>query len=388
MRAVQSRRGFLRQVAAGSVLAAGAVPAGTPAADKGRAPPEVPDHTLTVIAGKPRERGRQYGRLFKGRIAAFLDREVYRAFEKQPAGRGAMRRYAGLCAKAVATFSPLLSEEVEGLAEGSGLQPEEVVLLSLHEELYHKGVLPSVDHCTAIAAGPPDTCDGRTYVGQNWDWMESVYGLSSVLLWKRPEGPSLLAYSYPGLWAGAGLNSAGIALCWTSTQGNGIPSPRVGIPSYLLIAHLLYQESLRDVIAEAKRAPHAGWFTFVLADGKGNLLNIEGSPKELAVEESRGSLARVYYGSRQMTRTPQGKEVPRHPQCRRMCDLLAAGKGRLDRPTLQGFFGDHESTICKHPGTLDSMLFDCTKCEAHVSRGPGCSGRWKTFRFDSTPPAK
>jgi hypothetical protein len=70
-----------------------------------------------------------------------------------------------------------------------------------------------------------------------------------------------------------------------------------------------------------------------------------------------------------------------------MFDLLAAGKGKLDRATLQGFFADHGSGICKHRGhkggfTVDSMLFDCTKKEAHVSRGPGCSKRWKTFRFD------
>ena len=54
----------------------------------------------------------------------------------------------------------------------------------------------------------------------------------------------------------------------------------------------------------------------------------------------------------------------------------------LDRATLQGFFGDHQSTICKHFSTLDAMLFDCTSRTAYVSRGPGCSGRWKRFGFE------
>jgi hypothetical protein len=31
--------------------------------------------------------------------------------------------------------------------------------------------------------------------------------------------------------------------------------------------------------------------------------------------------------------------------------------------------------------SLDSMLFNCTTREAHVKRGPGCMGRWKTFTF-------
>jgi hypothetical protein len=64
-----------------------------------------------------------------------------------------------------------------------------------------------------------------------------------------------------------------------------------------------------------------------------------------------------------------------------MCDLLAGAKGKLDHGSIQGFFGDHKSTICKQNGTLDSMLFDCTNKQKYVSRGPGCSGRWKRFTF-------
>jgi hypothetical protein len=212
--------------------------------------------------------------------------------------------------------------------------------------------------------------------------MTSVSGMSSMLLWRRTEGPSLLAYSYPGLWVGAGLNSAGIALCWTSAGGAGIPGPRVGIPSYVLIAQMLYQDTLQGALSEAARFPHAGWFTFVLTDGQGRLVNVEGSPKELVVETGRGHLARVGYGSRQMTHTPKSQAVASHPQCRRMGDLLAGARGKLDRATLQGFFGDHQSTICKHFSTLDAMLFDTTTRTAYVTRGPGCSGRWQRFGFE------
>jgi hypothetical protein len=131
-----------------------------------------------------------------------------------------------------------------------------------------------------------------------------------------------------------------------------------------------------------RRAQHAGWFGFVLADGTGQLVSVEATPRQLVVERGRGHFARVYYCTREMTGTPAGQPVKVHPQCRRMLDLLAGAKGNLDRPTLQGFFGDHQSTICKHYSTLDSMLFDCTQRVAHVSRGPGCSSRWKTFGFD------
>jgi isopenicillin-N N-acyltransferase-like protein len=333
------------------------------------------------VTGKPRERGRQYGKQFGAAIARFLDQEIVTPFSRKVTCDD-MLRYAGQCAREIRAYSPEIYDELEGMAEGSGRRIEEVVLITLHEELYHRGVLPSVDHCTAVAVGPPDTVGGRTYVGQTWDWMTSAYGLSSMLLWKRPEGPSLLAYSYPGLWVGAGLNSSGIALCWTSGGTRGIKGPRVGIPSYVLIAQMLYQDTLEAVLAEAHRARHAGWFTFVLADAGGQLANVEGTPEQLAIERGRGHLARADFGSREITDTPPEQPVAYHPQCRRMYDLLTGARGMLDRATLQGFFGDHQSTICKHFSTLDAMLFDCTSRTAYVSRGPGCSGRWKRFGFE------
>ena len=393
MRASLNRREFLHRAAGYGVAAAGlSAGNGRAAAEK---PLKVADHTLTVISGKPRERGRQYGEKFKDSIHPFLDKEIYQVCAKH-AGRAKLLRYAGQCTKAVKEYSPAILDEMEGMAEGAGMKLDEIVLITLHEETAgHKGgTLPPVQHCTALAAGPPDTSDGKTYVGQNWDWMASVYGLSSMLLWKRPEGPSLLAYSYPGLWVGAGLNSAGIALCWTWGDGIGIKGPRVGIPSYVLIAQMLYQDTLEGALKEAKRAKHAGWFAFVLGDGKGHIATVEGTPEKLVIQKPQGHTARASYACREILGGPKDAALKLHPQCQRMFDLLAGAKGKLDQAALQSFFADHKSTICKHPGsksgggvdaggfTVDSMLFNCTTREAHVSRGPGCSGRWRTFTFE------
>lgn len=211
-----------------------------------------------------------------------------------------------------------MSAEIDGIAETCGLSRDELVLAQLHEELHHKGVVPGVEHCTAAAAGPPSTADGRTYVGQTWDWMESVFGASRIVRWRQEKDRTLLAYGFPGLWAGAGVNSEGIALCWTSAGFERGPKPlkdpsppRVGIPSYALIAHLLYQPTLDDVEREARRDLHAGWFTFVLADPRGNLLNLEGSPRGIVVERGRGHLARVDFGARESLSVDATAPVPR-----------------------------------------------------------------------------
>ena len=374
MRVETTRRAFLARASFGLAVAGLGLAPRALVSGKDRRP-EAPAHDLTVISGKPRDRGRAYGVKFKDPIRSFLDREILAAFasEKHPT-KDEMLRYAAACAKEVRSYSPIVFDELEGMAEGSGLRIEEAVLITLHEELWHRGVLPAAEHCTAVALGPEEGQEGSTFVGQTWDWMESVYGLSTMLHWKREEGPSLLAYAYPGLWAGAGLSSAGVALTWTSAGSGG---PRVGIPSYVLIAHMLYQESLEAALDEARRARNAGFFTFVLGDGEGRLANVEGSPAGIAVEEGRGRLVRHNYGSRKMTGAPEGKAAPVNERCGRVNEILDKSSKADRRAALDLVFGDAGIG----GGALDVIVFDATRREAHVSRGPGDLRRWKRFTF-------
>src|SRR5262249_28212715 len=104
------------------------------------------EHTLTVIEGKPRERGRRYGTLFKDGIHGFLDREIYKNFSDKPNTKDSMLRFAAACGKAIKAYSPLVTEEMEGMAESTGLTFEEIVLITNHEELWHRGLVPATDH--------------------------------------------------------------------------------------------------------------------------------------------------------------------------------------------------------------------------------------------------
>ena len=191
-----NRREFLKRTAGCGVAMSncGTVGRALAAAPEAEELPVAPDHALTVFSGKPRERGRRYGKLFAEAISRFVEQEIFKKFVTPKTSRDDLLRYAGQCFREVNAFSPEVAEELGGIAEGAGLRLEEVVLLTLHEEVYHRGDLPAVAHCTAMAAGPPDTRDGNAYVGQSWDWMKSAFGLSSMSLWKRTEGPSVLAY--------------------------------------------------------------------------------------------------------------------------------------------------------------------------------------------------
>jgi hypothetical protein len=338
----------------------------------------------SVFDGKPKDRGRAYGKQFREAIHEFLRKEIYEVFVGKPTTKEQMLGYAAACGKVVRAECPLVAEELEGIADGAGLTFDEVILINLHEELYHRTDLPKQGHCTAVAVAPPDSGNKHAYVGQTWDWMQSVAGKSQVTEWRRVEEVSVLAYGFPGMPMGAGLNSEGIALCWTSADlGTKGKTPRVGIPSYTLIAHLLAQKDLDGVIKEVKKNKHAGWFTFVMGDGKGRLVNIEGSPERVVVESADGRLFRVSYGSREMTGAKPGERPRLHARCQKMYDLLDQSQGKNDLSRLQDYFADPKYAINAGKNTIDMMVFDTTVRVAYLSRGSSYKISWREFVFEA-----
>lgn len=324
----------------------------------------------SVFDGNPQDRGRAYGKQFHEEIHDFLQKEVYEAFVGKSSTKQQMLDYASACGKVVRAECPLIAEEIAGIADGAGLTFDEIVLVNLHEELYHKPGLPKHGHCTAVAVAATDSGNQHAYVGQTWDWMQSVAGKSRVTQWRRTEGVSVLAHGFPGMPMGAGLNSAGIALCWTSASlGIKGQHSRVGIPSYVLIAHLLAQKDLDSVITEVKKNKHAGWFTFVMGDGQGRLVNIEGSPERIVVEPAGSRLARVLHGSREMTGAKPGESPRLHARCQKMYDLLDQSQGKNDLSRLQDYFADPQYKINAGKSTIDMMVFDTTARVAYLSRG-------------------
>jgi hypothetical protein len=344
----------------------------------------------TVISGDPRERGRLYGSQFGGPMKAFLQEVLDRNVGK-PASKDELLRFAGACGDSTRTYSPTIHEELEGMAEGADLRLEEVFLLTLDEELRRRQ-LPYVQHCTAVAAGPPDTLNGHTFVTQTWDWPTSRAGLGYMLCWRRPEGPSLLAYSYPGLWIGAGMNSAGLGLTWVSVtpkpEDHG--GPAIGLPSYVLVAHLLYQSKFEDVMREMRRVPRAGWFEFVVGDARGNLACFEASPTELGVQVGRGWIARdgPFRIPKMWTASTSNllNRVAALGHYEHATALLQQGVGKIDAAYIERMFEEPDNGICLNTNfgaTLDMMIFDVTAREAYVSRGPLYGVDWKRFTFPS-----
>jgi hypothetical protein len=118
-----------------------------------------------------------------------------------------------------------------------------------------------------------------------------------------------------------------------------------------------------------------------MGDGSGRLLNVEGSPKGVVVEPTRKILARVGYGSREMTGLSPEQQVALHPRCEKSCRYMDTHHGQVDARRMQVLLEDPGYEISVGKSTIDMMVFDTTKRVAWVSRGPSYRVAWKKFEF-------
>jgi isopenicillin-N N-acyltransferase-like protein len=351
-----------------------------------------PHNPLQVLelTGNQEEIGFQFGARYKHAINHFLD-WFYNQLQAKMAGEQALR-HASKYIPYIEEYSSFVVEEMKGIAKGSERQYEEMVMLSLHEEI--QGF--TSQRCTSFAATGGATVGGETYVGQNWDESFEHYGDGEfpLLLDVRPSsGPNYLAYSYPGIPAAAGLNSSGIGLSWNSVPRLELS---VGVPTYTIIAEILHQKTIGDALGAIIKAKRAGCFNLVLGDGNGEIYDIEATPSDLDIHYSDMYLGHANHyvsdpigGKQKYDMLCEGRNSSTLIRHNRMNRLLKQGCGNIDLEACMAFLKDHVNypySICRHPDpqkepkergiTYDSWVMLPRKREWWISHGPPCTNKF------------
>lgn len=339
-------------------------------------------HPFHEFRGTARSCGRDYGESQAEAIEGFL------AMEISPNAKKLL--YAGRCWKKLGAWEKGVVEFLEGMAQGSGRSIQEMVLLLLHEEMVH------TKNCTGFGATGSGTRDGSAIVGQNWDWSHRLYPWSSLVKIAADSLPTTLTYAYPGLWASAGLNEFGLSLVWTGAGYLPQVGPKVGIPTYALIAGLLACKTCREAVSLLKRTPIAGCFIFFLADAAGEVWLIEGVPGRIEAVQCTDVLSRAnHYECVDICRQAR-QRVPKaslkantRSRGQRMMELMDKYNGRIDGSVAQAVLRDHGVQpgfdICQHPVrgrsglTLDSFYALPSKKEFWIARGAPCRHRYERY---------
>ena len=229
------------------------------------------------VAGSPRERGRAHGEQGRELIHGGLDR-----WRADLAGRGkdADRLWKGLSREsgfrqAAARWAPDLLEEISGIAEGSGADPDAVFAINCLDEAWWWGDRPG--GCSAVAVTDRD---GRPVIGQNMDldtWMDTT----QIVLRMRPEdGPAQVLLSRAGMVGLCGANEAGVGVVVNTLDT--LPTSENGLPVALVIRRLSGLESLDDAEATLRGVRHASGQAYTLASADGAVTGYEAGGDHVA----------------------------------------------------------------------------------------------------------
>jgi len=461
--------------------------------------------TVIEVEGSAEKRGESYGSQAAAEIRTCVD-FFYRIFSRQwdlresSSGQGFSRREIRNQAEeywpAIADYSPELAAEMKGIARGAGVDWRDIVMIALNEEresivkgLKEEREISSTDgqsmvsdgqtmapggqstvpadgqsaasdgqsmapggqptapdgQCTAFAATGRATRSGRTLLGQSWDnYLEWYEGFPSLLLRRRSkEGLEVLSYAYPGMLAAAGINSAGIALCWNSVPRLKL---KIGVPTYVIVAEVLRQETIGNALAAVFRAERAGCFNFLLADEE-EIYNLEATPDDMEVsysadyfghanhylterfqQEESGRSRQTEQGQKERSgrsrQTEQGQKEKSGQQngrnlndssdnssndslslqekskrrastlirYNRICRRLKEEAGNISTAKAGEFLRDHVNyphSICRHPDqdsayqdqllTRAAWIMEPAERELLITAGPPCRHRFKKY---------
>lgn len=236
------------------------------------AQPPVSPRPLKVLrlAGSGLEIGRQHGELLKNEIAELFPK--WKAILTKTFGQPAdsfIRNFldSSHYARAIRTYTPALWAEIQGLAEGSGQSPDDVLAFQLLDESWvwadRLAHTSAKHHCSGI--GMPARDSRPACIAQNMDldtWME---GYQVVMRITPAEGPEQLVLTCAGLIGLTGMNSAGIAVCVNTLMQ--LRATTDGLPVACMLRGALSQQDGAAALTFLKTTPHASGQNYLLAIG-------------------------------------------------------------------------------------------------------------------------
>lgn len=210
---------------------------------------------VLTLTGTPHERGVQHGQSLRTEIATLHER--WAADIQQTFGLSldefVTRFLAGTRFEpAITKATPELLEEVRGIAKGSGVRYESMLVWQLIDEVWASAPAVVRDKCTAI--GVDRRGEQPTIVAQNLDIPTWYHGFQVVLRIRDGESESLVV-TIPGVIGACGLNRAGVAIaCNTLLQ---LQPCRDGLPVAFVVRGVLAQRDEAAAVAFVQSVRHA-----------------------------------------------------------------------------------------------------------------------------------
>jgi isopenicillin-N N-acyltransferase-like protein len=343
-----------------------------------------------VVAGSPREMGRQLGEAARAEIRGFCEAALPLVNKTSAISRARALEIVRISLPLAERYAPDMVEELRGTAESARVSLDDLFLLQIRNQLQ-----PAREAgCTSFSLAPQRTTEGHAIVAQNWD-SDPALDPFTIVLTRRPTGkPALMTVTQAGLIAYIGMNSAGIAACL-----NTLPAPaRIeGVPHYFTLRGIYEARSLDDAVYAVRRAPRAIPASIMLATPQGPA-NLEVTIDSVHVlqNEQLGCVTHTNHCVHEAL-TAINHQFPEliesHPRFSRINTLTQPPATRFSVADVQRLLTDHDNyprSICRHPNdhpkhgfweTVFSVVMQPTLGWMYVSRGTPCSCRYERYEM-------
>ena len=244
------------------------------------------------MSGSHYDMGRQYGtqcRELIRELQAKFDRLILKGDNVEAAkavARGAVPH--------VREAAPGLIDEVQGIADGAGLDFDDVFRMNCSVEVFAwQGCIES----QAVNTVPtqPDGCSSfalrakeGTLVAWNMDWW-TLWQPYIVLLHGRPDdGPAFYAFAFAGCVGRPGMSEhVAVAANYLSYRGGMAPGKAnqwegPGVPYGFLSRIILKQRSTADAVAAIAGVRRMAGLNYTIGDAAGDIRCIETTPLDFA----------------------------------------------------------------------------------------------------------
>ena len=337
--------------------------------------------------GDPYQLGYQHGAARRQALQAFLADGLCR-LERLVTGPISMHSLADTLAaydEQISRATPLLAQELDGLAAGARISRDEALLMQLRREITGYQRIPTLGDCTTYArAGSSPVLAQTVDLNGNLDDQITILDVS-------PAGSSRrsLILSFGGLLGYLGLNSDGLAIGLNLVLGG---TWRPGVPPYLAIRHLLDNAAnVDEAITLLRGLPLASSRSLTLCD-PAKAVCLEILDNQIAAFDGPDVTHTNHYLHPEFADRDELNVFARNSSVRRL-ESARAGLAQLppDAEVEQHFALLSAAPICvadtgdiRREHTVAAVVMLPDRGELHIRPGNPSQHATQSFRLDAT----
>jgi len=365
------------------------------------------------LKGAPHEMGIEHGRKMRNEIDHNLTVYFRRFRNETKLSREQVLQRAAKYLPVIERVAPDYSEEMKGVAKGSGSDLLDITALNVRYELmysqYSKLGVPAIssrtDGCTAFAVEPGMSENGHALMAQNWDWIPEVEGLFQRRA--NDNEPEVISFTEAGVVGGKiGINSAGLGLLINGLVSNMDDWSRLEKPFHVQCWEILRSKSLEDAIRIVSEGQRSCSANFLLGQQKSlekaTIVNVESAPQAVnRLSPESGVIAHTNHfcnpasvGISQVIDEEWRSTLTRYERIYNLLNDHIAGHEKLSLETAKSMLRDHygrPDSLCRHPNpalaeddrykSVVSVVMDLEDRKLWATDGSPCEDDYRLIGF-------